>query len=56
MAGGKSNDWRELCLAAAKEEDTEKLTHLVNDIIEAFDQSLHRPGDSGSVLCEGSTE
>jgi hypothetical protein len=36
----KSTDWRQLCAAAAREEDAEKLTGLVNQIIEAFDQSL----------------
>lgn len=40
MAESKGTDWRELCAAAAHEENAEKLTCLVNQIIEAFDQSL----------------
>ena len=40
MAENRSTDWRKLCAAAAKEEDAAKLTCLVNQIIDAFDQSL----------------
>lgn len=40
MAESRSNDWRELCAAAAKEQDAAKLTCLVNQIIEAIDQTL----------------
>ncbi|MGA2001749.1 MAG: hypothetical protein ABSG70_00125 [Terriglobales bacterium] len=47
MAEGAKYDWRELCVAAAKEEDAEKLTCLVKEIIEAFDQSLLQPRPAG---------
>ena len=40
MAEKKGADWRELCAAAADEKDAAKLTCLVDQIIEAFDQSL----------------
>ena len=52
MAESKSTDWRELCAAAAGE-DAEKLTCLVNQIIEAFDQSLLPQGSSSVPLSEG---
>jgi hypothetical protein len=42
MAESKNNDWRELCAAAVKEQDAAKLTCLVNQIIEAIDQTLTR--------------
>jgi len=47
MAEGKSvesnaNDWRQLCAAAAKEQDGTKLTSLVNQIIKALDESNPR--------------
>lgn len=45
MVENKGTDWRELCAAAAGEQDAAKLTCLVNQIIEAFDQSLP-PRDS----------
>jgi hypothetical protein len=53
MAESKSTDWRELCAAAAGEQDAEKLTCLVNQIIEAFDQSLLPQGSSSVPLSEG---
>ncbi|MGA7684674.1 MAG: hypothetical protein WCC32_17765 [Terriglobales bacterium] len=40
MAESKNTDWRELCSAAANEQDAVKLTYLVSQIIEAFDQEL----------------
>jgi hypothetical protein len=52
MAEDKGTDWRELCAAAAREEDTEKLTCLVNQIIEAFDQSLSPRISNGVPLSE----
>ncbi|MFZ3340510.1 MAG: hypothetical protein WA213_06480 [Terriglobales bacterium] len=52
MIENKSTDWRELCAAAAREEDAEKLTCLVNQIIEAFDQSLPSRDSSGLALPE----
>lgn len=39
MDDGKNADWRELCAAAANERDAAKLTTLVNQIIEAFDEA-----------------
>lgn len=40
MAESKGSDWRELCAAAIKEQDAAKLTSLVDQIIEAIDQSF----------------
>ncbi|HXW91187.1 MAG TPA: hypothetical protein VEK33_11630 [Terriglobales bacterium] len=42
MAESKGKDWRELCAAAAKEFDPDKLASLVHQIIEAIDET-HRP-------------
>jgi len=54
MAESKSNDWRELCAAAAKEQDAAKLTCLVNQIIEAIDQSLpHSRAPNASTRAAG---
>jgi hypothetical protein len=50
MVENKSSDWRELCAAAAREEDAEKLACLVNQIIEAFDQSLPSQNSKGFAL------
>lgn len=50
MAESRSTDWRELCAAVASEQDATKLTCLVNQIIEAFDQSLP-PRDSRELPC-----
>ncbi|MFZ0802462.1 MAG: hypothetical protein WBQ09_09645 [Terriglobales bacterium] len=40
MPEGKSSekDWRELCAAAAKEPDSEKVVSLVHQILRAFDE------------------
>lgn len=38
MADRDGKNWRELCAAAAKERDSEKLVSLVNQILEAFDK------------------
>jgi len=38
MAENNREDWRELCAAAAKEPDSDKLFSLVNQILEAFDE------------------
>jgi hypothetical protein len=37
MAEGDRADWRDLCEAAAKEPDSEKLADLVDQIIKALD-------------------
>jgi hypothetical protein len=37
MVESNREDWRELCAAAAKEPDSDKLFSLVNRILEAFD-------------------
>jgi hypothetical protein len=42
MAESKRKDWRELCAAAVKEQDNAKLTRLVDEIIEAIDQTVAR--------------
>ncbi len=46
MAERNSKDWRELCAAAAKELDSEKLISLVEQILQEFedgDQQLAVP-------------
>ena len=35
---GNSNDWRQLCAIAAKEQDAAKLTSLVKQIVKALDE------------------
>jgi hypothetical protein len=35
---GNGNDWHQLCAAAATEQDSTKLTFLVNQIIKALDE------------------
>jgi hypothetical protein len=52
MAESKSTDWRELCAAATQEQDAAKLTCLVNQIIEAFDQSLPPRDARASMFAE----
>ncbi len=52
MAETNSTDWRELCAAAVQEADAAKLTCLVNQIIEAFDQSVHPRGPDESTFAE----
>jgi hypothetical protein len=42
MAESDQTGWRELCAAAAKEPDSEKLVNLVDQIIHALD--AHREG------------
>jgi hypothetical protein len=37
MAENNRADWRELCAAAAKEPDSEKLVSLVNQILDVFE-------------------
>jgi hypothetical protein len=34
----KSNEWRRLCAIALKEQDPERLTSLVNQILDALDE------------------
>jgi len=38
MAESIRTDWRQLCAAAAKETDSEKLAELVNQLIKALDE------------------
>ena len=38
MAESNRIDWRELCAAAATEPDSQKLAHLVDQIIRALDE------------------
>jgi hypothetical protein len=38
MAESNRTDWRELCAAAATEPDSQKLAHLVDQIIRALDE------------------
>jgi hypothetical protein len=54
MANGESTDWRDLCAAAAKEEDSAKLTSLVNQIIKAFDERT--PAERTAVLTRGTSQ
>ena len=42
MAESKSSDWRQLCAAAAREQDAAKLTCLVNQLIRALDETVAR--------------
>jgi len=39
MAQSSGKNWRELCAAASEESDSERLVSLVNQILEAFDES-----------------
>lgn len=39
MPESKTSDWRELCAAAVKEQDAERVISLVDQIIAALDQS-----------------
>jgi hypothetical protein len=39
MADGMQKDWRELCVAVTNEGDPAKLNSLVQELIEALDQS-----------------
>jgi hypothetical protein len=48
MAESKNTDWRELCSAAANEQDAAKLAYLVKQIIEAFDRAAPRRDSSDS--------
>jgi len=50
MAETTNIDWRELCAAAAVEQDGAKLTCLVDQIIQAFDKALPPRASSGSQL------
>jgi hypothetical protein len=52
MKESKSADWRELCAAAASEHDATKLTSLVNQIIEAFDEALPPRGSNEAVFAK----
>ena len=50
----ESPDWRELCAAAAVEQDSTRLASLVNRIIEAFDrQSCAPPMQSETPRLDG---
>jgi hypothetical protein len=42
MAESKRIDWRELCAAAVQEQDSGKLTRLVDEIIRTIDQKRAR--------------
>jgi hypothetical protein len=55
MNEGKGPDWRKLCAAAADEHDATKLTCLVNQIIEAFDEAL-APQESNEIVFHARTE
>jgi hypothetical protein len=41
MAESNRKDWRELCAAAAKEPDSEKVVSLVHQILRALDERDH---------------
>jgi hypothetical protein len=38
MADGMQKDWRELCVAVTNEQDSAKLSSLVQELIEALDR------------------
>lgn len=42
MPESKGKDWRELCAAASEETDSEKLSSLINQILQAFDDHDQR--------------
>lgn len=42
MEASESSNWRDLCAAAAVEQDTAKLTRLVKQIIQAMDRTFPR--------------
>ena len=48
MAQSDEKGWRELCAAAAKETDSEKLSSLVHQILRAFDQE-DRQGEADAA-------
>jgi len=50
MTESERPDWRDLCAAAANEQDAAKLTSLVDQIIEAFDRDApSRTGTRASI-------
>ena len=49
MAESKNNHWRELCAAAAKEEDPKKLSLLVRQIVKALDERTPHSDTSDSA-------
>lgn len=51
MAHGTQKDWRELCLEVTNEQDSTKLSSLVQQLIEALDQGQPR---LASLLFSGS--
>lgn len=51
MAESKSIDWRELCAAAAREQDAAKLTCLVNQLIQSLDETI--AGSHGHYVSAG---
>lgn len=42
MADGMQKDWRELCVAVTNENDSAKLTSLIEELIEALDRGERR--------------
>ncbi|MGA7293725.1 MAG: hypothetical protein WBW85_14410 [Terriglobales bacterium] len=46
MADNCGKDWRELCVAAAGESDSEKLLSLVNQILQVLDERDPKPVSS----------
>jgi hypothetical protein len=48
-AKSSSSDWRELCVAAATEQDSTKLTNLVDQLIKALDERTPRLRRAGEI-------
>ena len=41
--------WKELCVAASEEPDSQKLLSLVNQIIQAFDENEEERGPAAGI-------
>ncbi len=54
MSDDNRANWRELCAAAAKELDSEKLISLVNQILQDFDSQFDNR-DPGAIFSVRST-
>jgi hypothetical protein len=55
MAESERNDWRTLCAAAAKEEDSAKLNCLVSQIIESL-ENRNLPNQPGTPASSHETQ
>lgn len=51
--GNKNKDWRELCVEASEEPDSDKLVSLVHQILRAFEELDLETGGSKGLLSTG---